>query len=124
MIDITEQLLNIARTVDDFEGRCYSYYPNQVKPGKPMMVLTCSGHDPMFSSGGEEVIATLTYTVDAYAKTPSDIRRLLGELTDKYGRLHLRLIGRASDYDSAYNLHHTQATFSVVVDKRGTTYTE
>lgn len=124
MIDITEQLLRIARTIEEFEGRCYSYYPKTVKPNKPLLVLTCSGHDPQYSSDGEEVIALLTYTVDAYGQTPSDIRKLIGNLTDKYGALHVRLMGTATDYDSVYNLYHTQATYSVLIDKRGVTYTE
>jgi hypothetical protein len=124
MIDITEQLLKIARTIDDFEGRCYSYYPQTMKVGKPLLVLTCTGHDPYYSSDGEEVVTNLTYTVDAYGPSPSVTRDLLGRLSAKYSPLHLRLVGNASDYDSIYQMYHTQATYSVIVDKRGITYTE
>lgn len=124
MIDITDQLLKIARTIEKFEGRCYSYYPQSINVGKPLLVVTCSGHDPYYSSDGEEVIVNLTYTMDAYGPTPSVTRELVGLLTDKYSGLHLRLLGNASDYDSVYQMYHTQATFGVIVDKRGTTYTE
>lgn len=124
MIDISQQMLKMARTIDLFAGRCYSYYPRKVLPKKPFMVLNLVGHNPQLILDGEEVIVLLSYEVVTYFPSQSELLGGIEALTDKYSTLHIEQTGISTEYDANLEMYGATVSFQVVVDKRGITYTE
>lgn len=123
MLDMTEQIISMLRTIDDFNGNVTTIYPMKVQSTAPFAVLQPISHDPYLIQDGEEVIADLGYTLDIFASSPGKCRELMERASALFIPLYIRVTGQTLSVEPTYQMYDTSVSLNVRVDKRGITYT-
>lgn len=121
MIRNMDQMITIAKQIPDFEGRVFREFP-QVFPEAPFVVISAVSGVADLVIGGEEIISSMTYSVDVYADTPDDAEDLLSELNDLYTEYNIIRIGGSSGFDSNCALYRANISLRATLDKRGGSY--
>ena len=119
MIDIINDLVALAKGIEDIGGRAYRTFPQRGLAGKPSAVISCVSHSPRLMEDGREVIADLSYQVQLTGPSPTELDGILGELTSLYGSRNVILNGILQGYNPDLRLYTVVATYSATVDRRG-----
>lgn len=122
MIDITSQVIEVAKRIPGIDGRAYRTYP-QAKVKPPYIVVAPMGHMAELTDGdGSEIHARLTYSIDILATSPSEVDRYLSGLADRLARYNLHLTGQSPMFESSNSTYRVSTTFDGLVDRRGHTF--
>ena len=122
MIDLYSHVVDIIGAVDGLGGRVYSDYPSRVPTKAPYAIVGEIGNAVDLLSDGEEIIATMTYSVDVFAPARADCRAIVSDICQvaaRYGGIRLGLF----DGFSESNLARINITLRFRADKRGATFT-
>ncbi len=121
MIRNTDQMITIAKQMPDFEGRVYRDYP-EAYPGCPLCVISVISSTADLVIQGEEVVSSITYSVDVYADSPDDAEDIISELIDLYTAYNIVRVGGASGFDSESAMYRANISLRATLDKRGGSY--
>lgn len=119
MIDITDQIIGIAREI---VGNAYRAWPQKAPKG-PYAIIDWAGRSvEQVDADGSEVIVRLTYTIGVLAPKPSQASDLLAEVVDRMALYNFHTVGMTSVYEDPSKLYRANATIDGAVDRRGATF--
>lgn len=121
MIRNTDQMIAIAKQMPDFEGRVYRDYP-EAFPGSPLCTISVISTTADLVIGGEEIVTSITYSVDVFADSPDDAEDIMSELIDLYTAYNIVRVGGSSGFDSDCALYRANISLRAMLDKRGASY--
>lgn len=121
MIENTDQMITIAKQIEEFDDRVYREFP-QTMPKAPFAVLSVISMTADFVSEGREVIASITYSVDVYADAPDDCADIASELNDLYSQYNIIRVGGSTGFDSDCSLYRVNTSLRATLDSRGGSY--
>lgn len=122
MIDITDSLVKLAKTVKPFRNRVYRRYPIKA-PTSPFMTISPFGRSTVLvEDDGSELVANLVYLVEIYDKDQERLDSLVESVNNVFNSRTALCTSRTPDYDNVTELYSESLVYSVTVDKRGATY--
>lgn len=124
MIDIIADVVSLVSGIEALGGRVYRQWP-QVRAKAPYAVVERIGRSVIQTEAdGSEVLASLTYSVDILATSPSELDALEEAVTDTLASYNLHTTGTSPTWESSTKLYRRSITFDGVVDRRGQTFTQ
>lgn len=123
MIDLTDDLIKIAKDCESLTGGMFRIFPQKKMAGKTYAVITPTMHAPRLMESGQEVIADLGWNVQVFGAGPKECDVIASELTDLYGKHNLMLNGITHGYSPEYRAYTVLISYSATVDRRGCVYT-
>ena len=124
MIKITDQVLNMVKRVEAFDGRVYRSYPQQVQVTTPFCVISEIGHNTELTNGeGEELIAGITFSIDIYSRVSSANEDLHEQISNTLLAYNILPSSYYPDFQPLNGLYRVNATYRARIDVRGQTYT-
>lgn len=122
MIDVTESIIALARTVPGIDGRVYRHNP-QKRVADPYIVMSPIGRTvEIVDDDGSEVFVRLTYSLDFYAKSPSQVDSIISHLSDKLATRGFHTTGYTASFEPTNKLYRANVTYDGGVDRRGNTF--
>lgn len=122
MIDITSQIVNIAKRMPGIDGRAYRGYP-QAKVVPPYITVEPMGPVPELTDADGSVIQThLTYSIEILATSREEVDQYLSMLADRLARHNMYPTGQSPAFESSNHTYRTSMTFDGLVDRRGHTF--
>lgn len=122
MIDVTESIIALARTVPGIGGRVYRHNP-QKRIAEPYIVLSPIGRTvEVVDDDGSEILVRLTYSLDFYAKSPSQVDSIISHLSDKLANRGFHTTGYTASFEPTNKLYRANVTYDGGVDRRGNTF--
>lgn len=122
MIDITDELIEWAKEIEDFEGRVFRIYPQRNLASKTYCIVTPTAHNPVLMEDGEEVIADLGWSVQIIGTSPKALDSILNRLIHKYASRNVCCEGITHGYTPDYHQYNALINLRATVDRRMMAY--
>lgn len=123
MIDVIGSIVGRIGAIEGFEGRVYRRWPKTKAKTPSCIVSRVSGHPTLIDEDGQEVIATLVYSVDVNADDPDQADALAEQVIDALGGMNFTRTGDTDFYDGEMRASRRVLTFIGTVDTRGQPFT-
>lgn len=121
MIDITSQVIEVAKRMPGINWAGRTYPQAKIKP--PYIVVAPPYTVPdLTDADGSVIRAHLTYSIDVLATSSSEVDHYLSGLADRLARYNMHLTGQSDLFESSNNTYRISATFDGMVDRRGHTF--
>ena len=123
MIDIINDMVDLAKKVDAFGKRVYRAYPQLVDRMEPFAVINPAGRAPVLTdSDGSEIIVNLSYTVTIFEKSPEALDSAFEKLTTIYNAMNIQCTQYGPSFQTSNSMYMAACTFGGNVDKRGVVF--
>lgn len=122
MIEIIDQLIEIAKKIRDVNGNVFRAYPQVNLRGESYIIINPTMRTPVMTENGEEVIVQLAYSVQFFSDSPESVDQIFGTLTKLYNEKNICCTGYSPAYMSDNETFCATASYMGTVDKRGYVY--
>lgn len=124
MIDLTNNIVQLAQTITDLGGRVYRAYPNvDANVTYPFAVVSQTARDVVQKADdGDELVIRVAYSFDIYAMSVEELDTIFGKLNALYNSKGLSNQGYNTAYNTSAELYSAVASWGGTVDVRGGVY--
>jgi len=113
------ELVDLTKVIPELKGRVYHTWP-QKNPPFPCVLIASIGRNSPLQYQGEEITVVQTFSVDVYAKKPSELEKLVESLNALYTRNDITNMGMFDAFDNKEGTYRTNLTYRVNSTKHGT----
>lgn len=124
MIDLTDDIVGLAKSIPVLGGRVYRAYPNvDSDVDTPFAIINPATRNVIQTdTDGSELMVSVSFMADFFADSVSELDEIFAKLNELYNSKGLQNIGYNPSYQPTNEMYTANASWSGIVDRRGMVY--